>query len=113
VRRELGAKSYYQTQVAMTLSMYRQRVPRRALPMRFNFPNDARFDPAFVEELREVVVIHYLRSNVLHRDNDFTSREALESLLRRSDLAGSNEALRRRLAQLYPRIAREEAAPVR
>ena len=45
----------------------------------------------------------------MHRENDFSDLEHVAALIRRRDLAGSNEVLRKRLEELYPMVAAEES----
>lgn len=74
----------------------------RELPLRYNFPNQAAFDAWCPLELRAVRFLHYLRTDVVDRDRDFADIAAIRRLVARTDLTGSNEVLRRRVAELLP-----------
>ncbi len=101
-------ENQFQHQIAWTLAMHRHALPTRPLPVRYNFPNDPQFDGHYGEELKAIKVLHYLRTKVVHRDEDFDSLEAVRKLIARDDLQGSNEVLRRVISKLYPVVAAEE-----
>jgi hypothetical protein len=104
-------ETYFRPQLARTLAIYKENLPRRALPVRYNFPNDPRFDSAYPQELPQIAALHYLRQAVVHRDRDFEDAPAVARLVARTDLTGTNELLRRRVAALYQRVIEEEGAP--
>ena len=101
--------TFFRFQIALTLAMQKQRLASLALPLRYNFPNDPRFDRAYPDELTNVRVLHYLRCEIVHRENDFADLERVAAIIRRRDLVGSNEVLRKRLEELYPMVAAEES----
>jgi hypothetical protein len=113
----LGARSFvekridtfYHDQIALTLTMYKHGIEPWIVPLRFNFPNDPRFDEAYPQELAEIRALHYLRTAIVDRDRDFERLDSVEKLIRRADLEGSNEVLRRTLATLYCQVAAGEA----
>jgi hypothetical protein len=92
----------FKGQVALTLAVYRLGLRRFVLEPRYNFPNDPRFDAAYPEDLDDVRILHYLRGEIVHRDRDFASAEALSELVLRDDLHGSNEVLRATVRALMP-----------
>jgi hypothetical protein len=91
---------YYKGQIALTLALYRLGRRRFALELRYNFPNDPLFDAAYPEDLRDIRILHYLRTKIVSRDRDFASIEALKALVARQDLVGSNEVLRATIKKL-------------
>jgi len=101
--------SFFRPQAARTLAVYKAKLPHRALPLRYNFPNDPDFEVAYPDELQALCILHYLRTTIVHRDDDFSTNQRVATLIERSDLAGSNEALRRRLADLHSRVSDEES----
>lgn len=101
-------ETFFRFQIALTLTIQKHDLPVRALPLRYNFPNDPEFDARYPDELAAVRVMHYLRCETIHRESDFLSLDAVEGLLARCDLSGSNEAFRRRLAGLFPIVREEE-----
>jgi hypothetical protein len=101
--------TFFRFQIALTLTIQKKSLPSRALPLRYNFPNDPGFDQKYPDELADVRVLHYLRCETVHRENDFADLERVAALIRRRDLEGSNEILRRRLEELYPTVAQEES----
>jgi hypothetical protein len=62
-------------QAALTLAIAETGVRTLALPMRFNFPNDARAEVMYPEELTNAVIFHYLRTTTFDRQVIFTSSE--------------------------------------
>ena len=95
---------YWVDQIGLALGLAAAGVPARGLPLRYNFPNRAAFDAAHPAELAEARFIHAMDTSIIGRDRDFASREAIEALAARTNLAGSNEVLRRRVAELLPRV---------
>jgi hypothetical protein len=104
--------TFFRHQIALTLAMQKVGLTSRALPLRDNFPNDPRFDKNYPDELARVRVLHYLRCDVVHRENDFRTLAAVKRLIARTDLTGSNELLRKTLAELYPAVAAGEKSAV-
>lgn len=106
-------ETFFRFQIALTLAIQKLNLPTRALPLRYNFPNDSRFEHKYPEELEQVRILHYLRCEIVHREKDFADLSGIEALIARKDLQGSNEVLRKTLAELYPRVASEEAPRIR
>lgn len=79
VRRALG--NHFYGQVGIALAVERAPLPWRAVPMRFNFPNDRRADRLHPEELENVVLLHYLRHTKFDRHTVFASRDSFEEFL--------------------------------
>jgi hypothetical protein len=95
--------SYFFEQIALTLALLRMELPFELLPLRYNFPNQAAFDITYPEELEKVRLLHFLRTQIVDRESDFQTADDIRRLVDRSDLSGSNEVLRRRIAELLPR----------
>ncbi len=100
--------TFFRFQIALTLVIQKLQLPTRPLPLRYNFPNDPRFDDRFPEELADLRVLHYLRCEVIDRERNFATLPDVAALVARGDLWGSNEVLRRTLAEFYPAVAAEE-----
>jgi hypothetical protein len=94
------ADTYWFDQLAVALAVHAADVPHHTMPLRFNFPNQAAFDEAHPGEVADIRFIHYLRTDIVHRDRDFEDVAAMRNLIARYDLTGSNEALRSRVAGL-------------
>jgi hypothetical protein len=75
-------------------------LPARTFPLRWNFPNRPAFDRAHPDELADVRFLHAMQTDIVDRDRDFESDQAMHDLCCRSDLDGSNEILRRRVTDL-------------
>ncbi|MDQ3199942.1 MAG: hypothetical protein M3Q46_12300 [Verrucomicrobiota bacterium] len=103
--------TFFRFQIALTLAIQKHSLPVRALPLRYNFPNDPRFDARYPEELADLRILHYLRCDSIDREKDFCSLANVAALIARQDLQGSNEIFRRKLAQLYDVVRQEETGP--
>jgi hypothetical protein len=109
--------TYFFEQVALTLALAKIGMRCGIASLRYNFPNDPRFDKAYPDELRDVRFLHFLQTATVRRDLDFQDEDAITALAARRDLTGSNEALRKRLAELllarpndtkWPRVIPEQ-----
>jgi hypothetical protein len=92
--------TYWFDQIGLALGIAAAALPARTFPLRYNFPNRPAFDRAHPEELADCRFLHAMQTDVVDRDRDFESDEALESMCARTDLDGSNEILRRRVTDL-------------
>jgi hypothetical protein len=97
-------------QLARTLAIYKRSLPYRVLPMRYNFPNWPSIDRAYPDELENACVLHYFCPDIVNRDECFESFDSIARFITRRDLAGSNEVLRARVAELFE-VVREEETP--
>ena len=96
--------TYFFEQIALTLAVYQTGIKPRLLSLRYNYPNQHGFDVAFPDEVNEIRFLHFLRTDVVKREDDFVSWAKMRKLSNRRDLIGSNEAFRNRLAQLMPQM---------
>jgi len=103
VHRVLG--NHFSSQVTIPLAIAELGLPARALPMRYNFPNDPQADALYPYELGRIVVLHYLRTSQFDRQHVFAEKDAFERFLG-LDLAGSNREfqtfVRNLTAEHYP-----------
>ena len=86
-------------QIAIPLGVVAEGLPARALPMRFNFPNDPRADELYPDELANVVIMHYLRTAEFDRHIVFHDAAAFDDFMRRR-LDGSKQVFRERVREL-------------
>jgi hypothetical protein len=93
--------TFFFDQIAFTLMMYKARVNKKLIPIRFNFPNQISFEQRFKKDAEAINVLHYLRTDVVDRDQIFASRENIEAFIQRRNLDGSNEALRSRIEAIH------------
>jgi hypothetical protein len=77
----LQLRNDFYGQVAIALAVEHAHLPWRALPMRFNFPNDRAADLRYPQELDQVVLIHYLRNSQFDRHRIFAERNAFDAFL--------------------------------
>jgi hypothetical protein len=92
-------------QAALTLAIAQARTRTWALPMRYNFPNDSRAADLYPQELEQVVVYHYLRTQRFDRHVIFTTPTAYDAFLHlRLDGVDARfqEAVRRIAGVRYP-----------
>ena len=94
--------SYFCDQIAYTLAGLKSGLPFHVLPVRYNFPNQGGFDTHYPDDLADIKFLHFLRTYVIDREHDFSSIDMMHRLAARTDLRGSNEILRARVAQLLP-----------
>jgi len=86
-------------QISLTLAVAALDLPSKALPMRYNFPNDPRADNLYPDELKDVIFMHYLRTTRFNRSRIFADPEAFEDFIG-SHFLGSNEVFRRFVEQV-------------
>jgi len=101
-------ETFFRFQLALTLAIQKIGLPTRALPLRYNFPNDPQFDQKYPAELAELRILHYLRCEIVHRERDFKDLGSVRRLVERKDLLGSNEVLRQTLAKLEATVIEAE-----
>jgi hypothetical protein len=101
--------SYFFEQIALTLALYSADIPFHVSPVRYNFPNQQAFDQRYPEELAHIRFLHFLRTDIVKREADFETLEATRALVARTDLTGSNELFRARVAQLLPAMIADRA----
>jgi hypothetical protein len=94
--------NYFFEQIALTLALERTRLPYHIVSMRFNFPNDPGYDTAYPKDFADIRFLHFLRNDVIEREQDFANSEATMKFIGRRDLNGSNELFRRRIEELAP-----------
>lgn len=100
-----GGVGYFKSQLALSMAVYDLDLPRVALDVRYNFPNYPGFDLAYPGDLQDVRIIHYMRAQIVNRQRIWETPESTAELLRRTDLQGSNEVLRRRIEHLVKNAA--------
>lgn len=99
---------YHSAQITRTLAQYKAGVTLRSLPMRYNFPNDHRFEEIYPVESENVKIIHYLRRSIIDRSRDFQSAQSVQEMMARDDLTGVNRIFQRKISSLFQRVAQEE-----
>ena len=81
--------------------MYKAQVNKKLIPLRFNFPNQVEFEHKFKEDADSISILHYLRTDVVDRDQIFASKENIDAFIQRQDLVGSNDELRSRTEVIH------------
>jgi Glycosyltransferase 61 len=104
---------YFSGQIALGLAIAETGIRSWALPMRYNFPNDENADRRYPEELEDVHIFHYLRTDKFDRQKIFTNANEYDQFLR-STLSGSNYVFQQYVSKLigleYPFVTDEPAA---
>ena len=90
---------YFVAQISIALAVELARIPWRALPMRFNFPNDRNADRLHAAELDRVVLIHYLRDKIFDRHRIFCQPASFDQFLSMT-LEGSDRVFQDRVVQI-------------
>jgi hypothetical protein len=96
---EAAVGGYFVAQISIALAVERAGIPWRALPMRFNFPNDRRADRLHGAELAHVVLIHYLRHDTFDRHRIFAQQASFDRFLSMR-LEGSDRVFQDRVAEI-------------
>lgn len=91
--------SWLAPQISLPLTCADLGIPTRALPLRFNFPNDPVADDRYPDELGRIAFLHYLRTRIFDRQRIFTDRESFESFLG-LELSGSNRVLQQHVIDI-------------
>ena len=91
--------SYFTGQVAFALICAKMGVRTRALPMRFNFPNDEVADTIYPKELKNIIMLHYLRKKLFDRQKIFCDPLEFERFMG-MQLRGSNAIFQDRVRLL-------------
>lgn len=86
-------------QIAVPFAAERAGLPVRALPIRYNFPNDPIAERLYPEEAESVVVLHYLRRNFFDRHSIFTNPQNFEHFIT-TPLHGTNAVFQRKVRDI-------------
>jgi hypothetical protein len=79
-------------QAALTLAITEAGCRQWALPLRYNFPNDTIAESRYPDELASVVLVHYLRTDVIDRHRIFAGPDDYHAFVS-SPLEGANGVL--------------------
>jgi len=90
---------YWGPQVSLALTLADLNLPRKALPMRYNFPNDRKADELYPEELQNAILIHYLRNNVFDRHKVFASQSGFQEFIE-MNLEGSDRGFQKHVKKV-------------
>jgi hypothetical protein len=90
---------FFSGQVALALAISEANVGVWDLPMRYNFPNDELAAQRYPDELANVAIFHYLRTEKISRDTIFASQEHYARFLR-APLRGVNRVFQQCVKQL-------------
>ena len=91
--REVLDNRFYE-QLSVPFAIERAGLASRALPFRYNFPNDPLAEQTYPEEADNVIVLHYMRTAAFHRHRVFSEAAAFEAFMQ-MPLGGSNAQFQR------------------
>jgi hypothetical protein len=91
---------YFSGQIALSLAVAELQARTCALPMRYNFPNDERAAKKFPEELENVKIFHYMRTDQFDRQVIFTDASKYQEFLS-APLNGTNKIFRDHVRRLF------------
>lgn len=91
--------NYFEAQIAFALAVSAADVAVRALPMRYNFPNDPKAEAMYPEELEAVSMIHYLRLQHFDRQEIFSGAKSFQNFLA-LDLDGANDVFQSKVREI-------------
>jgi len=89
----------YSGQIALTLAIHKHDVPTCSAGIKYNFPNDPLAEKLYPDQLKEISVIHYLRTQKFDRQKIFTTEEAFNEFLF-LELEGSNKVFQNYIRNL-------------
>ena len=89
-------------QIALTTSIVKHRIPHRALPPRYNFPNHPMLEALHGREMALAKLLHLKEDHQFEKFGLFTSLTSVRATIRRTDLRGINEQARRILQAIEP-----------
>jgi hypothetical protein len=91
--------NYFYEQITVPLAVAKHKIPTVALPMRYNFPNYPIADTKYLAEIKQIRLIHYLRTELFDRQKIFASGDAFEAFMK-LELDGSNRIFQDRVHQI-------------
>ena len=91
---------FFSGQVALALAIEKNQTPWHALPMRYNWPNDAVADALYPEEIPQIRVLHYLRRAEFRRECIFCEPESFRQFMQMRFSAAGNQLLQQRVRKL-------------
>ncbi len=77
-------------QIALTLAIHKHNIPTQSAEMKYNFPNDPIAEELYPDQLKEISIIHYLRTQKFDRQKIFATEKAFNKFLL-LELEGSNK----------------------
>ncbi len=90
--REILDNRFYE-QIAVPFAVERAGVASRALPLRYNFPNDPLAERIHPDEADNIVLLHYMRTSAFHRHRVFAEVTAFDAFMQ-MPLDGPNGVFR-------------------
>jgi hypothetical protein len=95
-------------QLTFTVAMTQLGLPTRALPMRYNMPNQPLIEAIHHSEVDHAVILHLLHEVLVRRVETFASLMSLEAFLTRTDLRVTNLMAQEIIRAILPALVAEE-----
>lgn len=107
-----GGVVFFQNQIAVTLATAKLGIATRALPMRYNYPNDPLLEALHASEFPHARILHMLRAHQgVDKKKLFASRESLAAFLARTDLHMTNKRAQDVIGAIWPALCRPDERP--
>lgn len=90
---------FFSAQIALTLTFNALDMRMTPISLKYNYPNDPTADRLHTNELRDVRIIHYLRTDKFDRQRIFTNQEEFDRFLS-LELTGSDRVFQTYVRQL-------------
>ena len=99
-------------QIALTMSIVKEDIPIRALPVRYNFPNHPMLEALHGREMGRARFLHLKERHQFEKFDLFADLANVRATTRRDDLRGINERARRVLAAIEPNLVDALPPPI-
>jgi len=90
---------FFCAQVSLAFAIDELKLPHKALPMRYNYPNDKIADSIHAKETNKIILFHYLRTNRYDRHKIFSSQVEFENFIH-LNLEGSDRLFQQHVASI-------------
>jgi hypothetical protein len=103
-----GFGSYFDGQIALAMAITQLNAPARALPLRYNMPNNPLLEALHHRELEHAVILHLLHEHQFRRAETFASLVSLEAFRDRTDLRVVSLMAQEVIQAIFPALVAEE-----
>ncbi len=104
--------SYFDGQIALAMAIVQLEVPVRALPLRYNMPNNPLLEALHHQEIEHAAILHLLGDQQFRRAETFASLASLEAFLQRTDLRVVSLMAQEVIRAIFPALVDEECRAV-
>ena len=104
--------SYFDGQIALSMAIAQVDAPVRALPLRYNLPNNPLLEALHHQEIEHATILHLLGDQQFRRAETFASLASLEAFLERTDLRVVSLMAQEVVRAIFPALVAEERRAV-